>query len=247
MVSAAQQPTNAHLLIETQSLAFKESTGLMNVAVMFDLPKKKNTPRFRNQVLAYFDFVRAAFPISADRVRVTTVPAVTSTQKSFFIVDRTLRELRSYYKKQLEERTKEHLTPYTSVVLFEDNPDIATDGDVGATDLNGYGLKSPSSIVSAIDPTNLAHELGHQFNLGDTYESSTAKPSSNNPRNPGAPLDGNLVDFGNYDFYTQTVSVPASPYPLLDLMGNGNDAGLRWIDNQTWNYLYPKFNSPASS
>jgi hypothetical protein len=240
---------NAHLLFEaSKPLSFQESTGLMNVAVMFDLPGPKNRAAFKDMVLNYFNFVRDAYPISADRVEVTVVPPVVSTQKSFLIVDRTLRELRSYYNTQLEERTAQHLAPFTSVVLFEDNQNLTSDGDLGATDYSSRsGVRSPTSIVSATDPTSLAHELGHQFGLGDTYVSRVAQPSSNNPRQPGAPDSGNLVDYGNYDFYTQTVAVRDSPYPLLDFMGNGNDSGLRWIDNQTWNYLYPKFNSPASS
>jgi hypothetical protein len=62
-------------------------------------------------------------------------------------------------------------------------------------------------------------------------------------RQAGAPPSGNLVDAGNYDFYSKTVSVAGNiGQTLQDFMGNSNDPNFRWITTSTWQYLYAKFN-----
>ncbi len=236
----------SNLLTTTRSLAFQESTGLMNVAVMFDLSRADNTPARRNSFLNYFNYVRDMYPISADRVNVTVVPT-TTTFGATNDVEVTLQALRAYYNQQLQYSLGHGLTPYTQVVLFTDNPTLASSGDLGASDLYvGSGLISPSSLVSTIDYATVAHEVGHLLKLGDTYAPPIV-PSANNPRKPGAPANGNPVDPGNFDLFNHTVSVPGKQ--LADFMGNDNNPDLRWIDVDTWNYLYTIFNrapAPAS-
>ena len=87
----------------------------------------------------------------------------------------------------------------------------------------------------------LAHELGHQFGLEDTYVNSNTNPKRGNPVEPG-----NFTWF--HHEFVGGASPFGSPIPYVEFMGNGGlDGGygsagvtedLRtWVDLFTWNHL----------
>ncbi len=80
----------------------------------------------------------------------------------------------------------------------------------------------------------LAHELGHIFDLGDTYQSTGVTPqrSPNNPPQGDNTGTGNPVGTGTYSWFHHRFSLSAPDF--IDFMGAANTT---WTDRVNWNYL----------
>ncbi|MEP7270242.1 MAG: BACON domain-containing carbohydrate-binding protein [Acidobacteriota bacterium] len=99
----------------------------------------------------------------------------------------------------------------------------------------------------------LAHELGHSFDLGDTYKGGSFFSPNHNPRgcngNCNAVDEGNLTEAGHYSWFHHQFITGFPAY--LDFMGSGgaymglchggsSDSYKSWSDVQTWDYLKSK-------
>ncbi len=108
------------------------------------------------------------------------------------------------------------------------------------------GITNPILKMSIVDSNRcanipikcgvLAHELGHQLGLKDTYVLSGASQK-----------DGNPVEAGNFTWFNHEFvgGTPVFGFPstYLDFMGNGGDDAdsvRTWVDLFTWNFLKPK-------
>ena len=125
--------------------------------------------------------------------------------------------------------------------------------------LHYWDCSTPISLFKANDPALeavVAHEFGHHNGLGDTYKSENNDgyyANVNFPNIGGCFLSGCSVQDGFIDPILWTVSVnPATlsgvpaGYTKLDFMGNANRP-LRWVDQRTWDLLYPKLNANSNA
>lgn len=88
----------------------------------------------------------------------------------------------------------------------------------------------------------LAHELGHIFDLGDTYQSTAVTPvrSPNNP--PQGDAAGNPVGLGTYSWFHHRFTVSNTDF--VDYMGSSFTP---WTDRVNWNFLRTQLLPPANA
>src|SRR5678816_4606934 len=83
----------------------------------------------------------------------------------------------------------------------------------------------------------LAHELGHQFGLPDTYANSGQKET------PGNPVEDGSFSWFHHEFAPGVEYFGTPRYAYLDFMGNGGsdyEQARTWSDLKTWNFLKAK-------
>jgi uncharacterized protein (TIGR03437 family) len=123
------------------------------------------------------------------------------------------------------------------------------------------GLTNTLINVSAVDSNRcarnknkcgtLAHEVGHQFGLSDSYVNSNTNPKFGNP------VENGSFTLFHHEFVGGATSF-GLPNNYVDFMGNGGlDGGVNtggiidslrtWVDEFTWNYLKAKLLFPRSS
>ena len=141
---------------------------------------------------------------------------------------------------------------------------IAEDPETGGiTDLQ------TGAIITSDSMTTFAHELGHAYGLGDTYN-PPSYANLVNPRRFDAPPDGNPVEDGAVRLFpiydsgknrpliavTACVAAPGGPPPIWGVgtsyqrtsqMGVSNDENARWFDRTEWNHLLGQFRAGLAS
>jgi len=89
----------------------------------------------------------------------------------------------------------------------------------------------------------LAHELGHVFSLGDTYQSTAVTPVRNLTVNPPqGDAQGNPVGSGVFSWFHHRFSFSATDF--FDFMGKSDNSWTDWIN---WNYLRTQLLPAAKS
>jgi hypothetical protein len=241
---------NSNLVKTVQSRSFRSSRSSQGLrcAVLVDGNRAADIA----EALSYFDFLAAAYPISQGLVRFE----YRQVDLSFTTEANTIAALKAWH----DQQKLGNAAPFTHVFLFTRNPAFT---DAGLSDCGRYdyvfGLisgtffcRSPAIIVKLRgDDTRgtIAHELGHNFLLGDTYQGAS-QTSANNPADGAACQsmgNGCPVEDGLMDTILRNVSVVLRDRPSFtgptkrDFMGNASRVE-RWVNRSTWNYLYPKFN-----
>ena len=243
-----------NLVLRLPARVFRQS--LIGQAIRCAVLVDGNQPADVIEAASYFDFLRAAYPISRDLVQCTYCQAnITFTTEAA-----SINALNAWRVQQAAGGA----LPFTHVLFFTRNPNFTDNGlsDCGANEY-GFGLytgaflcRSPVMIVKLRgDDTRgtVAHEMGHNYLLGDTYQ-PPSQASENNPASAACLAwgDGCPVEEGNMDTILRTVSViPANPQgnmdPSLtkrDFMGSASRPE-RWVEKRTWDYLYARFNGAS--
>lgn len=149
-----------------------------------------------------------------------------------------------------------------AAVFFVDNNYFSSIGQAGVHGITIGNFALPSldgdqfvfsgGSVCAVNATcglnleghcgTLAHEIGHTYTLGDTYQNDKAIYSTTNPRRADATSSGNRVEPGSFSWFANKFSIAESEF--RDFMGNNPNA---WIDGQTWDALRRKLRPLLSS
>lgn len=258
LAQAGAPDEKRNLVTKLGPLTFTKSvtTSARRIAVFLEGGGKDGWQR----VLSAFRYVRSAYP--ADRDRIQAVP--TSSALTFLSAGQVGTEtgsiLQTFVKqRQLRFWINLFSTRVDGSFFFTDSSWMASRGTTNA-DGNGttWTVSSPDSIVSLRDfdmvPKTIAHELGHQMGLGDTYVDTPPNYSPvNSPVGVAACSGGSgcVVEDGGFHFDTGTVAVSPPPggtvfsTQMLDFMGNAM-RGSSWIDRRTWGYLYRKLHLGTS-
>lgn len=258
LAQASAPDEKRNLVTKLGPLTFTKSvaSSARRIAVFLEGGGKDGWQR----VLSAFKYVRSAYP--ADRDRIQAVP--TSSALTFLSAGQVGTETGSILQTFIKQRQLRFWinlfsTHVDGSFFFTDSSWLASRG---TTNADGDGAKwtvsSPDSIVSTRDPDmvpkTLAHELGHQLGLGDTYVDTPPNYSPvNSPVGVAACSGGSgcVVEDGGFDFDTGTVSISPPPggtvfsTQMLDFMGNAL-RGASWVDRRTWSYLYRKLHLGTS-
>ncbi len=228
-----------------------QATGWMDIAVMADSddPKPESRDRF---LYYYFKFVRAVYPVNADYLRVSFL-------ETPFRFDKPASD---NAENKIAGRMQEMLSgmqaagsPVTHLLLFSSrlkSNGLGMCGDPSAWRCNGRTvlIKTLGDDTAGV----IAHELGHNFDLGDTYINDDGSLGTvNNQINPMSAChstpNGCVIEAGNMDMIANGTALDVPDDSALvdrvrkyDFMGNAGRAG-RWTDRRTWNHLYTRFNS----
>lgn len=118
----------------------------------------------------------------------------------------------------------------------------------GGSDTNGvtcrqfnYSVANSNRCARNRDKCGvLAHEMGHQFGLDDTYDSLNKR---------GDKVEDESFCWFHQEF-TPGLQPVGRPYAYFDFMGNGglaNEIVRTWTDRKAWDFLKPKLLFPPSS
>jgi len=242
---AVKPDLKKHLTRTRKAIKFESAGRTLNIAVIAD----RDDPATLAQGAAAFSFLRSTYPVSEDRVRVTPVQAGIS----FTNEDDTHDKLRAWYTAQ-----KQRSDAFTHVVYVTANPALLSRGlsDCGVSasmvHASPFSCNSPTLFVRVAPADQMAataaHEIGHNFLLGDTYGGTE---SSRNPETEACRqlFSGCPVEDGFMDTLTVHVSVTA-PHrfglKFKDFMGN-SPRQERWVDQRTWDLLRESLASSASA
>lgn len=256
--AASAGPGSGDLLTEeVKEKYFTESSQRMKVAALVDTTDAPaNTP---DKILGHFELLYGAYPASRGSITVDVVPATLTYpataggagEEAMFAA------LRAWFSQNQSSVSP----PYTHVVFFTASTSFGDNGlsecgetsYVGRLELFPHFTCNSKNVIVKLRGENtagsVAHELGHTWKLGDTYN----PPTVENPRvNPVLPAcvtfsDGCPAEAGNLDTVRQHVSLPIPAgdrnqrdFVLRDFMGSA-DRAFRWVDLRSWNHLYPLF------
>jgi hypothetical protein len=214
-----------------------------------------NQPADIAEAMGYFDFIRATYPIS--RNLLTADPC--SANITFTTEAATISALSTWHNQQATSSGN----PFTHILFFTRSLGF-TDGGLSDCGVKDYWITTGAFycrshvMILGFRGNNtrgtVAHEVGHNFLLGDTYAGGTDNPKVNPCNSPDCQAAGNgsIVENGCMDTILRTVSVvvPSNPGFLgstkRDFMGNPNRE-TRWTDLRTWNYLYTLLGPSAQS
>lgn len=214
----------------------------LHIAVAVDAVNATATRVMMTQVLAFADYLRASYPISRSQVTWTPV----SPNLAYTDDKSTIKTLAEFHN-----RLKQSGDPTTHVILFTSNPAFVG----GLSNCDGTTCDSSGMIIRLFDAGSVPHEMGHQFNLGDTY----SPPSVTSPNNLITPAcealkEGCPVEDGHFVTTLGKVTTTVSPsdprfraFVMRDFMGGDIPLRERWVDKRTWNHLYPMFNATGGA
>lgn len=264
------QPNEKTNLVQTlANQPFATSGTYLKIGVLIDPEDLKAGRVTVAQALAMFDFLRAAYPLSASKISIIPIPTVIPYSAAHI-------ELRDTIFSTLETFLDEHNArnpdspKLTHLVYFTSDSNIPQGLTVGCSLLRQTASSFPCSRASLVffNGTGhmgniVAHEIGHTYGLGDTYLSPTgiSHPSSLNPLldscivlglSLGCPLPA-----GRVDTILRNVSIDPSDrngYPDIesngkfDFMGNAGRE-VTWVEQRVWDHLYIRFENrlPAST
>ncbi|HKC24134.1 MAG TPA: IPT/TIG domain-containing protein, partial [Thermoanaerobaculia bacterium] len=253
--SRAAHPDDAHnLVVRLRSRVFKKSRTdrAIRVAVILDANGPGRDATLRREYAAApsrFDLLRAMYPISADLMRADVVSCPIGWQG----VDQTFSLAAYCYTAAYNASTQDPI-PFTHAFFFTGDQGY---GGPGASDCIGGACFAPVAIVKlkgGETPVAVAHEMGHLFLFGDTYQPPSVFSTKNSVDNAACQIftNGCAVDTGSMDSLRREVSVqgsgspPDRSYVKRDFMGNALRA-ISWTDKRTWEALYNQFLGPLSS
>ena len=234
---------------EPGDLLVRERAGLELARSQRDLDVvylvEDGSPAALARAAGQFDFLGAAYPVSAGDLFTAPAPAAIPFGEEFD----TLRRLGRWFGEYRRAGgTATHAVLFTGSLATASDDGLSTCGLYGSI-LAGfsYGCGEPVVLVRLGDDgrtaVTVAHELGHTFGLGETYDSPTV--SDANPRTAECEPNGCLVEEGTVDLLLGTASVRNPLFPGLtaslkrDFMGSAN-RGSTWTDRRTWDHLYDR-------
>lgn len=234
----------------------------LKIGIVLDSQIPPRPPPFIREAVARvfssFDFVRATYPVSADLVRAERMPCAGATVEGDDESTAWPFLIRCFQA----HNAANPADPYTHVVLFTASPAFESPG-VSDCDPRAFfspRCRSAGSVVSLLYgedvPGTVAHEIGHHFDLGDTYLGAGAAHSlvANQIDHDTCQIlqDGCLVADGTMDTQRHDVSALGlgffRDYTFVkrDFMGNA-PRRVRWVDERSWSYLYGKLMLPLAS
>ncbi len=244
--AATSLNVDANLVRRLADQVFRKSGRPMRVAVLIG---GTDTARIA-RASAALDFLAFVYPLSAGQRSMTVVP----TTLDYTEDEATLADLTKWFTEQ-----KAAGGNFTHAVLLTTRLQTPLDNGLSSCGVVGtfsssYQCREPVILVrldaERIDdfPRTVAHEIGHNLDLGDTYNLDIVS-SPNSPSAECVASQGCRVEEGALHGVTGNIAIrhPANAdYGLRDFMGARQETVQSWVDRRTWNYLRGIL-GPASS
>ncbi|MDX1981621.1 MAG: choice-of-anchor D domain-containing protein, partial [Bryobacteraceae bacterium] len=264
-LTAAPDP-NKHLILKSADFVFRRSTRKIRVGMMVDsfqvnraaLPARINPAT----VLTFIDYIRGAYPVASTSVEATIIP----TDLSFNPPNSEDGPVDHFIARILRPMFHTYHLPLDYLVFLTANPALQTPGasDCGKGWISDWRCLSGAFMVKlngAETMKALAHEIGHNHMLGDSYSADREHDPQVNAGLPAQkqPValceffhDGCPAQLNHMDLLTREVSLgPPFTLPITDFgtqqrlvkrdfMGNASRAH-SWTNQFNWNHLYDNY------
>jgi hypothetical protein len=239
-------------------------SGRARIAVEVDPRDQPLSPQ--NDLTEFFRFVRAVYPASKDMIEWVLTP---TTRAFTGATDADEENFRNLLKQDLAAMQSQNQNSeghnilgdpkaYTHLMYFSSRMLSSGLGDCAMNPTKGWLCQAKAITVQLRGQNTagtVAHELGHHFDLGDTYTNVPEQNLKLNNITPDCAAFGDGCPVETEHLNTQngstSVVLPQSDpnfrtFGKRDFMGN-SDLKDRWVDLRSWNHLYPLFNYPASA